>query len=85
MRLSIAPVLAAVALLAFTQSAAAQLSPGNSKGVAMGQLAYIVKDVKANQAFWVKLGGKAVVFNGTDGALFPASSLNLEAMEKKLI
>ena len=72
MRLSIAPVLAAIALLAFTQPAAAQLSPGNGKGVAMGHLHYTVKDVRANQAFWVKLGGKAIVFNGTTaGVLFP--------------
>lgn len=71
MRLSIAPVLAAIALLAFTQPAAAQLSLGNGKGVAMGHLHYTVKDVRANQAFWVKLGGKAIIFNGTDGVLFP--------------
>jgi catechol 2,3-dioxygenase-like lactoylglutathione lyase family enzyme len=72
MRCSLVPLFAALALTAFAQPAAAQLSPANKAGVAMGHLHYTVKDVKANQAFWVKLGGKAIVFNGTiDGALFP--------------
>ena len=72
MRCSFAPLFAALALAAVAHPAAAQLSPANKAGVAMGHLHYVVKDVKANQAFWVKLGGKAIVFNGTtDGVLFP--------------
>jgi catechol 2,3-dioxygenase-like lactoylglutathione lyase family enzyme len=72
MRQSIAPLVAAVALFAITSPASAQLSPGNAAGVANGHLHYTVRDVKANQDFWVKLGGKPIVFNGTiNGALFP--------------
>lgn len=72
MRCSLAPFFAALALVAIAPPAAAQLSPPNKAGVAMGHLHYVVRDVKANQAFWVKLGGKAIVFNGaTDGVLFP--------------
>jgi catechol 2,3-dioxygenase-like lactoylglutathione lyase family enzyme len=72
MRCSFAPLFAALALTAIAHPAAAQLSPANKTGVAMGHLHYVVRDVKANQAFWVKLGGKAIVFNGaTDGVLFP--------------
>jgi catechol 2,3-dioxygenase-like lactoylglutathione lyase family enzyme len=38
----------------------------------MGHLHYVVRDVAANKAFWVALGGKPIVFNGTtEGALFP--------------
>ena len=72
MRCTLAPLFAALALVAIASPAAAQLSPPNKAGVAMGHLHYAVRDVKANQAFWVKLGGKAIVFNGTiDGVLFP--------------
>lgn len=52
--------------------AIAQLSPPNAAGVAMGHLHYIVRDVEANKAFWVALGGKPILFNGTtEGVLFP--------------
>jgi catechol 2,3-dioxygenase-like lactoylglutathione lyase family enzyme len=62
----------AVLGLAFAGQASAQLSPPNAAGVAMGHLHYVVRDVAANKAFWVALGGKPIVFNGTtEGALFP--------------
>jgi catechol 2,3-dioxygenase-like lactoylglutathione lyase family enzyme len=71
-RHSIAPLFAALGLLAIAQPAAAQLSPPNAAGVAMGHLHYVVRDVAANKAFWVALGGKPILFNGTtDGVLFP--------------
>jgi catechol 2,3-dioxygenase-like lactoylglutathione lyase family enzyme len=65
-------VIAMIALLMLARSAAAQLSPPNAAGVAMGHLHYVVRDVAANKAFWVALGGKPILFNGTtEGALFP--------------
>jgi len=70
MRCSGAPVFAALALL--SAPAMAQLSPPNKAGVANGHLHYSVRDVKANQDFWVRLGGKPIVFKDTiSGVLFP--------------
>ena len=38
----------------------------------MGHLHYVVRDVAANKAFWVALGGRPVLFNGTtEGIVFP--------------
>src|SRR5688500_9679905 len=49
-----------------------QLSTPNDAGVAMGHLHYVVRDVAANKAFWVALGGRSVLFNGTtEGIVFP--------------
>jgi catechol 2,3-dioxygenase-like lactoylglutathione lyase family enzyme len=65
--------LAAAAAIAFTTGAArAELSAPNAAGVAMGHLHYVVRDVAANKAFWVALGGRSVLFNGTtEGIVFP--------------
>jgi catechol 2,3-dioxygenase-like lactoylglutathione lyase family enzyme len=53
-------------------SARGELSPPNAAGVAMGHLHYVVRDVAANKAFWVALGGRSVLFNGTtEGIVFP--------------
>jgi len=61
----------AVSCVAAT-SAHAQLSAPNATGVAMGHLHYVVRDVAANKAFWVALGGRSVLFNGTtEGIVFP--------------
>ena len=55
-----------------TGAAADDLSRPNAAGVAMGHLHYVVRDVAANKAFWVKLGGRSVLFNGTtEGIVFP--------------
>src|SRR5688572_3097037 len=52
--------------------ASAELSPPNAAGVAMGHLHYVVRDVAANKAFWVALGGRAALFNGTtESIVFP--------------
>jgi catechol 2,3-dioxygenase-like lactoylglutathione lyase family enzyme len=61
------------AVLAFMAGAAqAELSAPNAAGVAMGHLHYVVRDVAANKAFWVALGGRPVLFNGTtEGIVFP--------------
>jgi catechol 2,3-dioxygenase-like lactoylglutathione lyase family enzyme len=64
--------LVAAALAIGAGSAAADLSAPNAAGVAMGHLHYVVRDVAANKAFWVKLGGRSVLFNGTtEGIVFP--------------
>jgi catechol 2,3-dioxygenase-like lactoylglutathione lyase family enzyme len=53
-------------------TARAELSEPNAAGVAMGHLHYVVRDVAANKAFWVALGGRPVLFNGTtEGIVFP--------------
>jgi len=53
-------------------TAHAQLSAPNATGIAMGHLHYVVRDVAANKAFWVALGGRSVLFNGTtEGIVFP--------------
>ena len=58
--------------LAAAGIARAELSPPNAAGVAMGHLHYVVRDVAANKAFWVALGGRSVLFNGTtEGIVFP--------------
>ena len=63
---------AAAALAITTGSAQAELSAPNAAGVAMGHLHYVVRDVAANKAFWVALGGRSVLFNGTtEGIVFP--------------
>jgi catechol 2,3-dioxygenase-like lactoylglutathione lyase family enzyme len=65
---------AAAAALAVTGGTAAadDLSAPNAAGVAMGHLHYVVRDVAANKAFWVGLGGRSVLFNGTtEGIVFP--------------
>lgn len=74
---------AALALCAFAAgSARAQLSPPNAAGVAMGHLHYTVRDVAANKAFWVKLGGKPVTVLGTiEGVQFPDVIVLLRAGE----
>jgi catechol 2,3-dioxygenase-like lactoylglutathione lyase family enzyme len=61
------------AFAAATGAAAADdLSAPNAAGVAMGHLHYVVRDVAANKEFWVKLGGRSVLFNGTtQGVVFP--------------
>jgi catechol 2,3-dioxygenase-like lactoylglutathione lyase family enzyme len=66
--------IAAAAALVFTSGAAVadDLSAPNAAGVAMGHLHYVVRDVAANKAFWVALGGRSVLFNGTtEGIVFP--------------
>jgi extradiol dioxygenase family protein len=61
-----------VAALAVAGLARAELSPPNAAGVAMGHLHYVVRDVAANKTFWVALGGRSVLFNGTtEGIVFP--------------
>jgi catechol 2,3-dioxygenase-like lactoylglutathione lyase family enzyme len=66
-------IAAAAAFIATTGAAVADdLSPPNAAGVAMGHLHYVVRDVAANKAFWVGLGGRSVLFNGTtEGIVFP--------------
>jgi catechol 2,3-dioxygenase-like lactoylglutathione lyase family enzyme len=72
MRRRLLPWLAGAALAALHLAAHAQLSKPNAAGVAMGHLHYVVRDVAANKAFWVALGGRPILFNGTtEGIVFP--------------
>jgi len=68
-KIATARLLGCLLLLEFT--AAAQLSPPNQTGVAMGHLHYRVKDIEANKKFWITLGGKAAKVGTTDVVLFP--------------
>ena len=65
-------MLAVAATWVGATTAHAQLSAPNATGVAMGHLHYVVRDVAANKAFWVALGGRSTLFNGTTEAIvFP--------------
>jgi catechol 2,3-dioxygenase-like lactoylglutathione lyase family enzyme len=65
-------LIAVLSLGSLATGAAAQHSPPNATGIAMGHLHYVVRDVAANRAFWVALGGEPITFNGTtEGARFP--------------
>jgi catechol 2,3-dioxygenase-like lactoylglutathione lyase family enzyme len=67
-----ASFVARVLLFAAASSATAQLSQPNAAGVAMGHLHYVVRDVAANKAFWVALGGRPILLEGmTEGVSFP--------------
>jgi catechol 2,3-dioxygenase-like lactoylglutathione lyase family enzyme len=59
------PTLVLAAACCGATRAHAQLSAPNATGVAMGHLHYVVRDVAANKAFWVALGGRSTLFNGT--------------------
>src|SRR5262245_59802606 len=77
-------IAACAALAATTGAAADDLSAPNAAGVAMGHLHYVVRDVAANKAFWVKLGGRSVLFNGTtEGIVFPDVVVLLRQGEPK--
>ena len=69
------PVLPLITLLALTAviaPATGQLSRPNAAGVAMGHLHYVVRDVPANKAFWIALGGKPILLERTiEGVLLP--------------
>jgi catechol 2,3-dioxygenase-like lactoylglutathione lyase family enzyme len=65
-------LVAAAAAVTSGSAVADDLSAPNAAGVAMGHLHYVVRDVAANKAFWVGLGGRSVLFNGTtEGIVFP--------------
>ena len=58
-------------LVSAAPPAVAQLAPPNDAGVAMGHLHYVVRDVEANTAFWVALGGEAERVGETVVITFP--------------
>ena len=66
-----ATILGAIGACTLATTAAAQLSQPNAAGVAMGHIHYAVRDVAANKAFWLKLGGSPVVLGTTEGVAFP--------------
>ena len=51
--------------------ARAQIAAPNDVGVAMGHLHYVVRDIEANTAFWVALGGEAEQVGDTVVVTFP--------------
>ncbi len=61
--------------------ASAQLAEPNAAGVAMGHLHYRVKDVAANAAFWVALGGRAAAAGGETRVVLPGVVVVLTAGE----
>jgi catechol 2,3-dioxygenase-like lactoylglutathione lyase family enzyme len=63
-------VLAAVALLALSSPAFAQLAAPNAAGVSMGHLHYRVRDVEANKRFWTALGGRPLRIGATEAIKF---------------
>jgi catechol 2,3-dioxygenase-like lactoylglutathione lyase family enzyme len=70
-RTGVARLLGAL-LLAASGTCAAQLSPPNATGVAMGHVHYVVRDVEENRKFWLGLGGEAITTpTGTQGVRFP--------------
>ena len=61
--------------------ALAQIAAPNDAGVAMGHLHYVVRDVEANTAFWVALGGEARRVGDTVVVTFPDVLVILEEGE----
>ena len=59
----------------------AQIAFPNDAGVAMGHLHYVVRDVEANTAFWVALGGEAERVGDTVVVTFPDVLVVLEEGE----
>ena len=62
-------------------SAYAQIAAPNAAGVAMGHLHYMVRDVDANTAFWVGLGGEAERVGDIVVVTFPDVLVMLEEGE----
>ena len=78
------PAVAFVFVLLFAgavPSAFAQIAAPNGAGVAMGHLHYVVRDVEANTAFWVALGGDAAKVGDTVVVTFPDVLVLLEEGE----
>lgn len=61
--------------------ARAQIASPNEAGVAMGHLHYMVRDVEANTAFWVALGGEAERVGDAVVVTFPDVLVILEEGE----
>jgi catechol 2,3-dioxygenase-like lactoylglutathione lyase family enzyme len=64
-------LLAMAANVGWIQPGTAQITGANTAGVAMGHLHYRVRDVEANKAFWVALGGTTADFLAGEIVLFP--------------
>jgi catechol 2,3-dioxygenase-like lactoylglutathione lyase family enzyme len=65
-------ILLAAALAFVACAARSQLAEPNRAGVAMGHLHYHVRDVAANKAFWVALGGTPSKFATAEIVRFPS-------------
>ena len=71
MRGLVSAMTSSLLLAAAVAPATAQIAPPNDAGVAMGHLHYVVRDVEANTAFWVALGGVADRVGDTVVVTFP--------------
>lgn len=58
---------------------AGQIARPNAAGVAMGHLHYNVRDLEANKAFWIELGGEPSSFAGREIVRFPNVLILLDA------
>lgn len=67
----LATVVAASGIAGRPGAALAQLAAPNAAGVAMGHLHYNVRDVEANKAFWLALGGTETALGTTPAIRFP--------------
>ena len=61
--------------------ACAQIAAPNAAGVSMGHLHFFVADAEAERAFWVRLGGTAVSFEGRDIVRMPGLLIAIEERE----
>jgi catechol 2,3-dioxygenase-like lactoylglutathione lyase family enzyme len=66
-----AVLIATLLLSTLAVPAWSQLSAPNAMGVAMGHLHYVVRDVPANEKFWIALGGRGSKVGATDVVAFP--------------
>jgi hypothetical protein len=53
-------------VLCFPAASWAQLYPPNDKGVTMGHVHLILRDVEASKKFWTMMGGIPLKIDGTD-------------------
>lgn len=73
-------LLLSVALF-YAHPARSQIDPPNAAGVAMGHLHYHVRDLEANKAFWLALGGTQASFAAGEIIRFPGLLVILSAGE----
>jgi catechol 2,3-dioxygenase-like lactoylglutathione lyase family enzyme len=74
-------VLSIIGLVCQPDTPLAQLSAPNAAGVAMGHIHYNVRDVAANEKFWVALGGTAAALGPNVAIRFPGVIVLLREAE----
>ncbi len=71
MKKNLAVVSVTLLLSTLAAPAFSQLADPNAMGVAMGHLHYVVRDVQANERFWIALGGRPMKVGAIDVVAFP--------------